>query len=392
MKAIATIFWKELIDALRDRRTVMVALFMGPLLSPLLMIGLQSLTISKELNKAEKRLELPVVGAEHAPNLVAWLKQQNLEIKDAPADPEEAVRKQESDLVLRIGADYAENWRASRPAQVEMIFDSTRQDNETYVRRVQRLLENYGSQVGALRLIARGVHPSVNSPVSIADRDVATPESKSNFLLSIILPYFLILMGFLGGMHLAIDSTAGERERQSLEPLLATPVSRGAIMSGKLAAACTFALVSLALTLIAFKLSFALMPSERIGIAMDLNISTMIKIFLVLVPTVMFGSVLLTFLAAFAKSYREAQSYLSILMLLPMIPTLILMVSPVKSQLWMLAIPFLAPNQMIVKLVRGEVITGPEMAMVLGAGLALAGLLWLIAARAYKREQLAISA
>jgi sodium transport system permease protein len=113
---------------------------------------------------------------------------------------------------------------------------------------------------------------------------------------------------------------------------------------------------------------------------------------LVLVPTVLFGSVLLTFLAAFAKSYREAQSYLSILMLLPMIPTLILMVSPVKNQLWMLAIPFLAPNQMIVKLVRGETITGPEMAMVLGAGLALAGLLWLIAAHAYKREQLAISA
>jgi sodium transport system permease protein len=391
MNAVFAIFRKELIDTLRDRRTMIVSLVMGPLLAPALMMGLFGLIGKQVTERAEKRLELPVAGAEHAPNLVAWLKGRGVDIKEAPADPEAAVISQDEDVVVRISPGYGEDWRASRPALIEIIHDASRDQPRVTIRRVEGLLEGYGQQVGALRLVARGVHPGVGTPLAISHRDVSTPQSRMGMLLA-FLPYLLILSGFLGGAHLAMDSTAGERERQSLEPLLATPASRAAIMSGKLAAASAFALAMLAITMVAFKVSFELMPSERIGLSFDLSWLAVAKIFAILVPMVLFGSALLTALSATAKSYKEAQSYMTLLMLLPMLPTIILMVSPVKTQLWMLAVPFLAQNQMITKVVRAEPIGADQWAMAIGAAFAVAGLVWLVAARMYRREQLAISA
>lgn len=392
MKAITTVWAKELTDTFRDTRTMLTSLLMGPLLGPLLMMGLMSMMVAQQADRAEKRLELPIVGAEHAPKLVEWLKGRGVDVKPAPADPDAAVREQEHDVILKISSDYGDDWRASRPALVEIIHDSSRaQQTGVVVSRVQGLLATYNGTVGSLRLLARGVHPSVSSPLAISQRDVSTPQAQIGMFLS-FLPYILILAGFLGSAHLAIDSTAGERERQSLEPLLATPASPAAIMSGKLAAASTFALLGLVLTLLAFKVTFPFMPTERIGFALDLSWLAVGKLFAVLFPLVLFGSCLLTLLSAFAKSYKEAQSYMSVLILLPMLPSIILMVSPVKTQLWMLAVPFLGQNQMIMMIVRGEAIDLAQWATAIGAGLALATLTWLIAANLYRREQLAISA
>ncbi len=392
MKAITTVWFKELSDTFRDTRTMLTSLLMGPLLGPLLTMGLMAMIVAQQAERAEKRLQLPIVGAEHAPNLVAWLAGRGVDVKPAPADPEAAVRNQDHDVILKISAAYADNWRASRPALVEIIHDSSRgQQTGVAVSRVRELLATYDRTVGALRLLARGVHPSVSSPLAVSERDIATPQAQIGMILS-FLPYILILASFLGSAHLAIDSTAGERERQSLEPLLATPVAPSSIMSGKLAAASTFALLGLVLTLLAFKLSVPLMPTERIGFALDLSWLAVAKLFVVLFPLVLFGACLLTLLAAFAKSYKEAQSYMSLLILLPMLPPIILMVSPVKTNLWMLAVPFLGQNQLIMMIVRGEVISPAQWATAIGAGLVLATLTWVIAANLYRREQLAISA
>src|SRR5207342_3967819 len=116
----------------------------------------------------------------------------------------------------------------------------------------------------------------------------------------------------------------------------------------------------------AFKLSFQFAPS--IGIKLDVSYWAIARILLVLMPMVLIGTTLLTLIAAGAKSVKEAQSYMSVLMLLPMIPTIILLVSPVKNQLWMFAVRFLAQNQMILKLVRSETVGGLEWAAYLGAG------------------------
>ena len=390
MNAVFTVFRKELTDALRDRRTVMIALVMGPLLFPLLFMGLGSFAAKKQTEKLEKPLELPVVGAEHAPNLVAWLKGEGVIVLPAPADADAAVRAQDHPVVLSIPAGFPEQWRRSEPARLELVLDSSRAiESGATVARVERLLGGYDREVGTLRLVARGVHPALASPLAVARRDLATPESKAGLQL-MMMPYLLILLGFIGGMHLAIDTTAGERERQSLEPLLATPVSRTAIMSGKLAATVVFALMTLVLTFVTFKLSTLFGSSSKMSF--DVSTGASVQLFLVVLPVVLFGSALLTLLAAFAKSYREAQSYLSIVFLLPMIPTMLLMVNPVKTQLWMLAVPFLGQNQMLTKILRGESPAPIEWAVVLLAGFALAALFWGITARLYHREQLAISA
>lgn len=389
MKAIWTVARKELLDLFRDRRTLMLGLLMGPLLVPALILGVGTLAQKKVRSQLESTLEVPVIGAEHAPNLIRHLRSRNIEPGPAPADPEADVRDQTFEVVLKIDPDYGERWRESRSARVELIYDSSRQDSQIPVQRLAGVLAEYSRMVGTLRGINRGVSPEAAFAVQVAQRDVATPEARRGMLLA-FLPYLLILFSFLGGAYLVIDVTAGERERQSLEPLLATPAPRVAIMSGKILAACLFGMLSLLLILLAFKFSFTVAPKAlRI---VDVSLPVMAQLLFVLLPMVLIGTTLLTLIAASVKSVKEAQSYMSLLMLLPIVPTLVLLVNPIKHQLWQFAVPFLAQNQMILKLVRDEAIAAREWAVYLGAGFGLGLVLWLLASRLYLREKLAISA
>lgn len=390
MRALWVILRKELLDAFRDRRMVLVAFVVVPLAIPLVLAGTSSLGVRKQSQQLESTLELPVAGAAIAPNLVAWLGSQNVRVTAPPADVDAAVREQEYAVVLRIDPRFAADWRAGRPAGVEIVYDSSRPlDTGTTVGRVERLLAGYSQTVGTLRLVARGIDPAVASPLRVGARDVARPDSRFD-LSQQLLPYLLLLLAFIGGMQLAIDATAGERERQSLEPLLATPASREAIIGAKVLATAAFALLSIAVTLLAYRLVFALVPSG-LEASFDVGAGGLLRLFLVILPVVLLGATVLTALAAFARSYREAQGYLPLLMFLPLVPSVVLMVAPVKTQLWMLAVPFLAQNQLIVRILRGESISALEWVVSLGAGFALAALVWFVAARLYHREQLATS-
>ncbi|WP_379654322.1 ABC transporter permease [Pseudoxanthomonas sp. UC19_8] len=389
LKTLWVVMRKELLDFFRDRRTVALSLLLSPVLVPVLLIGLFTLTENRIRDLTDKPLELPVIGKQHAPNLIAWLEGQNVTIVDPPADVAAAIAEQKADVILRIGDDYGEKWRKSEPAPVEVLSDSTRQNAEVPVKRVQALLRAYNSQVGALRLLARGVSPAAAAPLQISDTDMASEEAKRGRLVGVLLPYLLILSAFIGGAYLIMDGTAGERERQSLEPLLATPAPRGAVVSGKVAAACAVALLSLALTLLMFKLTAVISPT--VGRQMAVSFSTIALLLLILMPMVFIGTTLLTYLSATAKSMKEAQSHMSWLMLLPMLPSIVLMVNPVKTQLWQFAVPFLAQNQLILKVVRGEVVAPAQWGIYLGASFALAGLMWFLAVRRYRGEQLAIS-
>ncbi|GAB2518715.1 ABC transporter permease [Lysobacter humi (ex Lee et al. 2017)] len=379
---------KELRDISRDRRTLALALLLGPLIYPILMIGVGSMAERRAKTELDRVLEIPVEGLERAPNLVAYLASQGIRAKKAPADLDAAVAREAEDVGLRIDADYADDWRAGRPAVVEIVADSTRRNAEIPIARVRAALGGYRDQVGALRLLARGIDPSVTRALAVGDRDVASEDAKRGQLLAALLPYLLILSSFLGGAYLILDATAGERERQSLEPLLATPAARGAVVSGKIAAACALGLLSLLLTLLAFKLSAQLSSSARM---LDVSALAIGKMLVVLVPMLLIGTSLLTFLAASAKSMKEAQSHMTWLMLLPMIPSIMLMVNPIKSQAWQFAVPFLAQNQMIMKIVRAEAIDAQTWAIYFAAGLGLALVLWFAAVRRYHQERLAIA-
>ncbi|PZO09261.1 MAG: ABC transporter permease [Lysobacteraceae bacterium] len=391
MNPALTVFLKEVTENLRDRKTVVNALVMGPLLGPIFFAIMMGFIITKQLDSAEKPLEVPVVGAQNAPNLVAWLEQQGMVVEAAPEDPDAAIRNRDARAVLMIPPDYGSRWRDGETAQVQVLFDSSDQDGRAPVARLTGLLEGYSRQQSALRVAARGMHPAVLTPVAVAERDIASTQQRAGQLLS-FLPYLLVLGAFLGGMYLAIDTTAGERERQSLEPLLVNPASRAQIVLGKLGATFGFAMVSMMLSLVAFAVAFQYIPLDRLGMKVDFGAGLIVRAGLLMVPLVMVFAALQTIVAAYAKSYREAQTYLSLLMLLPMLPSVILMINPMKGELWMSAVPLLSQNVLIMALARGETVALLDFALSFGASLAMAGILVWIAVRIYHREQLAVSA
>lgn len=390
MSTLMTVMRKELRDLSRDRRTLLLTLLFGPLLYPVLLLGMGKLAESRVRTQIEQPLQIPTIGADNAPNLVRFLAAQGLNTAPAPKDLAEAIRTQDTDVALRISDEFGKDWAEGKPALVEVIKDSTRRAAEVPSARLEAALATYNGQVGALRLMARGIDAQVARPLDVARQDLASAEAKRGMILSMLLPVLLTLTSFIGGAYLVMDATAGERERQSLEPLLATPGSRSAIVSGKIAAACVVGFVSLLLTLVAFKVSAQIAPGN-IGRQFNMNVGSMLQMLLVMLPMLLIGTSLLTFLSAAAKSMKEAQSHMTWLMLLPMLPGYALVAYPLKSEMWQYAVPFLSQNQMLLKVIRHETITPTVWAIYLGASLGLAAMLWFAAVRRYHNERLAIS-
>ena len=384
------VFLKEVRENLRDRRTVINTLLTGPLLAPAIFVLIINATISRELDKAERALPVPVIGAENAPNLVAALKQQNIEIKDAPADPERAVRDMDADLVLRIPAEFGDSWKKGEPAQVELIFDASRREAQTSVGRLRGALEAYSQRTGAMRILARGLSPSIVRPFVVADRDQSTAQTRSGTLFS-MLPYFFILGAFIGGMALAIDTTAGERERQSLEPLLVNPVSRSQLLTGKLLATSLFALTSVLLGIVAFSVVGRFLPTEKLGMSLEIGFHFGWTVLLVMLPLVVLIASLQTLAAAFAKSFREAQTYLSLLMFVPAVPTMMLSLFPVKTEAWMYAVPLMGQQIVITRLMRGDAVSPTGLGICFACTGAAALVVYLLTVTIYRGERLAIS-
>ena len=391
MSAWWVVFKKEAAENMRDRRTMLNSLVYGPLFGPLLFVILMGMVLSKASERAERTLEVPVIGAENAPNLIAFLRQNDIEIKAAPEDPEQAVRDQDEELVMRIPAEFGERWREGRPAPVELIYDDSRQFTATAVRRLSAVLEAYGGTHAALRLTARGVNPELMRPVQLVRRDQSSAQSRAGMILA-FLPYILILGAFLGGMYLAIDTTAGERERQSLEALLINPVPRSQILGGKLLATTMFALAALAISLAGFVVFLRFIPTGTLGFTIGLDGRTALLALMTITPVALLAASSQTLVAAFSKSFREAQTWLSMLMLVPALPSLMMAVMQVKPVDWMYATPLLSQHVIITQLVRGESLLPWHYAASIATTAALGLLLAWLATVMYRSERLAISA
>jgi len=387
MSGLTIVFKKEVRENLRDRRALFNSLLLGPLLFPVLFVGLMWFLESAEQERAEKTLELPVVGAQFAPSLIRFLEQQGAVILPEPENPEAMVRNQEVPVVIRILPEFAENWEQGLPAPIEVISDISRQESRVPIRRVKRLLLGYGRQIGSLRLHLRGVAPQLASPIMLRDIDLSTPKSRA-ILAIIFLPYVLMITAFTGATHLAMDTTAGEKERKSLEPLLINPVPRWQIMSGKMITTTVFAMASLALTLISFRIVLPLMPVGAFGMDLTLGLDTLLKILLVVSPVAILAAALLTLLASFAKSYREAQSYMGLVILIPMIPSLIFMANPVKAESWMMNVPLFSQNMLIGEFIRDQSVPLAWYAMSIASTLVIGLALAVIAASIYNRPKL----
>jgi len=382
---------KEVRENLRDKRTLINALLTGPLIGPLMFVMIMNVVISRQLDQAEAPLELPVIGASNAPNLLEALRQQGFAPQPPVADPIAAVRSRDAAAVLRIPADFASSWQKGDPAQVEVYYDSSRRDLLQPVNRLKTMLERYSRVNGAMRLVARGLSPALASPVVVGERDQSTPQSRAGALFS-ILPYFFVLTVFIGGMYLAIDLTPGERERQSLEPLFANPVPRFKLLLGKIGAICVFSVSSLLICVTAFTVAGHFIPTARLGMDLALGPAFALEVLVLMLPLVLLLAALQTLVAAFSRSYREAQTYLGILMLVPALPSVLLSVMPVKTAAWMYAVPLLGQQVGITELLMGGAVTAAQLATCLLCGFGVAALMLAVTARVYGSERLAISA
>lgn len=381
------VFHKEVVDNLRDRRSLVSAL-LYPLIGPALML-LLLLVVGRMLSdRPEEGFELAVAGAERAPGLVAFLEARGAEILPAPADPEAAAAAGELDVAIRIPEGYAEAFRAARPAPVALIFDASRNTAAVSVARARRLLDDYGREVGALRLQARGLSPDVAEALAIERVDVSTPQSQAASLLN-LMPYFLIFSVFIGGMYLAIDTTAGERERGSLEPLLINPISRTQLVLGKLLATALFTVVSVTETLLVFALLLRAMPlEESLGLRLELDLGSLILIFLITLPMVFLAVPLQIDIATYTRSFKEAQNYLSLLPLVPALPGVFLAFSPLRPSPAMMLLPTFGQQILINRVLRGEAVPPGLVLLNAAVTLALGALLVALAVRLYRRERI----
>jgi sodium transport system permease protein len=387
LERVKIVFQKEVIDNLRDRRALSSTL-LGTLIGPALMLLLFFVIGRTFSEQTEKPLELPVVGAEHAPNLIAFLQQNNVELLPPPEDPEAQVRVGDYDVVLVIPPEFGENLGRGIPATVRLVVDESRQSSSVAIERAERLLRRYSDQVAALRLIARGVSPTVLNPLTLETVDVATPQSHTAQFLN-MMPYFIIFSVFLGGMYLAIDTTAGERERGSLEPLLINPIPRRELVLGKLAAIALFTVVTVLGTLVAFGLLFRFVPLEEfIGVRVSLDVAVLVAIFLISLPMVLLAAALQMIISAFSRTFKEAQSYLSFLPLVPALPGMFLAFVPVKANLWMMLIPTFGQQLIINQLMRQEPVSALNVLISALVTLVLAVALVLVVIRLYQRERI----
>jgi sodium transport system permease protein len=378
------VFRKELLDGLRDRRSIFSAL-MFPLVGPLMIMFMFQAIAERE--SAAHDITLPVAGAEHAQSLVDHLEQNGVLVTEAPEDPEAAVKSREADLVLVIDEKYPESWSEAKPATVRLVVDGARDDTRSKVGRVRRLIQGYGQQIGMLRLVARGVSPELANPVAVEEVDVASAQKLSARVLSFV-PMFVIMAAFIGGMNIAIDTTAGERERGSLEALLVNPISRQAIVLGKWLTAVVFACFATVLTLAVCVIVLRNIPLEELGLRFDLGLVEVVGVLAASIPMAPMAAGLQMLVATFARSFKEAQTYLSLLIFIPMLPAVAMSIYPIKTEAWMSAVPALGQQVLLMDVIAAE---HPALWMFLASGAAslLVGYVCVaVTAKLFQRERI----
>jgi len=390
IRTLTSVFAKEVLDNFRDRRTLLTSIVMGPLFGPLLFAFVINISIENSLSAADDAMDLAVIGREQAPNLLRYMKSHNINVVDGPADRVaaiDAVKTGAYDVVVLIPAAFGDELRDGIPARIEIFSDRANRQAERDARRARNALRAYNEEIAAMRLFARGISPQVVRPINIDDVDVSTPSGRSALLLG-MMSYFFIFAMLMGGMYLAIDSTAGERERGSLEPLLALPVTRGQLMLGKIAATCVFMSLSLLLSLCAFFVAIRFMPLKELGMTPNFGPDIIAKAFLLMTPFALLGASLMTLVASFTKSYKEAQTWLSVVLVAPTLPIIIVSVLTLRPRLEFMFIPSLSQHLILVDMIKNEPVAALHVAISVASTLLLGAVLTFICARLYRREGL----
>jgi len=378
---------KEVLDNLRDKQTVFYALLFGPVLMPLILGGSIIVSLKQLSIDFDSVTELSVVNSEQAPNMMAFLHSNNIDVVEATNEPEKAVRRGDLPVVLKVMPSFEDALRAGKPAPLTIYVNDGDKGSIKQARKVVALLQAYERTIDALRLQHRGIDPNIFNSLDIQREDVSR-DGAGGQLLASLLPFLLIMSMVMGGFYLAIDTTAGERERQSLEPLLSLPLKRRDVVLGKFGATVCFVMLSGLLTSISVFFLFKFFPTDLIGGGLNFDGLTITKAFLLALPLVAFISSILITVSAFTRSSKEAQTYLGILMVFPMAPFFILQFINIQDKLLTMPIPLMSQYQLLESVVLGDTLPYLHIALSVIGTLLCAALLLTLAIRLYSRDRI----
>jgi sodium transport system permease protein len=385
---IRTVMLKELRESLRDRRTLMTSMVLGPIFAPLFFILVLKLALSRSVASQDVLTPVTVANAAAAPNLVQQLRESGLivTLRDGTdAEIRAWITAEEELVVLRVPDNFAARFTKGEPAAVMVYADGSNSKAERHAARVHQVVAGYSATIGGLRLQARGVSPTIAQAVVVDNIDVSTPSARATLLLG-MLSYVILLITLLGGLYLAIDATAGERERGSLEALLTVPATREHLIYGKIVAAAVMMAAALALVTASIAIALDYVPLETFGMSANFGPGVAWRVFLAVLPFALVGAALLTVVASFTKSYKEAQSWLGVVMLVPTVPIAIAGVLAVQPQAALMLVPSLSQHLVIQGLMRGDPLPASWMLLSVASTLLLGFLLAWLAGRLYRRE------
>ena len=382
---LGVVFRKELMDGLRDRRSIISALVPLAFIPVMLFFGLDSIADRVE---SGREISVPVVGAEHGGPLVEWLdRQTGIDIEAGPVEARAEVSAGNVGFVLVIPDDFGERFARSKAAEVQIVVDGSDDHAARASGRIRSLIRAYSQMIGSQRLIVRGVSPEVIRPVQVDTLDIQSDRERAAIML-MALPVMLLMAAFVGGLQIAIDSTAGERERGSLERLLVNPVPRSSIIAGKWLAGVAFSGASISLVVVGLWGVVEYSPLQRLGLRFDLGpeeIAGLVGLALPLAPALV---ALQMAVATLARSYKEAQSYVSFLILLPMAPIVLVMNGSPEPELWNLFVPVLGQFVLMKEVMEGQALALGPFAITSLVSVACAIALLLVTARMFRSERI----
>jgi len=389
MSTVAVVFRKELKDALRDRRTWMIVLVTSMLAGPLTLL-LLSIFISSVEESAAKR-EVYVANASAAPTLVNFLQRAGANVKDAPADYEAQVKSGRlQNAVIVIPADFEVKLAAGETIRLQVMFDETATKAQPITRATLTTLRGFSRELGIQRMLARGVSPQVLAAVEIDEVNLASSQARGAQLLFLV-PWLALLGSVAGAISVAIDVTAGERERGSLEPLLMNPISTSHVVLGKWAVVALCSMSVVVLTLVGFMIAMLFVRSENLSALMQFGLDEFALFLVMLLPFSAMIAALNMLAATYGRSHKEAQTYATYLAMLVNFTPIVPLFISIRDASWQLFVPAMAQQSVMMRALRSEVVTSSDLFVPGAIALTIAAVALIAQARLLSNERIIFS-
>jgi sodium transport system permease protein len=355
-----TVFLKELKDALRDRRTLMVVFITSVAIGPLMLVLLSSL-VGKYEKRAEAR-EIVVIGLDSAPTLRNFLERQTYTIKTPPPDWEARLKDSKfGDPVVIVPGNFEDALAHGESPRIQIVYSSANQRAQGGVGNIAQLLQGFDSEQASMRLIARGVAPGLMNVTRIDEHDIADNASRGASFTAMI-PMFVVMAVLYGALNAALDTTAGERERGSLEPLLATPASRTALVVGKWGAVFAVGLLIAVLSCLSFLPAQGLLRSESLAALFRFGWVEAAWFIGLLAPLAAALSALLMAIAIRCKTFKEAQANTLVLSLAVTMTPMFGLFNQEGESAWNLWVPALAQTTLMNRVLKNAPISPLDVA------------------------------